>query len=229
MVNDSYLYYSFMNDDSLSTSERDSLNLLVKSKVSPATVWLYALSEALQDGDISSADKAIEYYLQHAQHDPEISLGEVLDVYKQTWLVDTFEYSKEQYDLLYQYATSDEKETGPAVTTAKVMLGLVDMPSYELKSVKQQNQQENAETFIRIYPNPTDGWVQMELPLQHEGGFVSLHTMDGREVFSLKLLPNSGFQNIDLQHLSSGMYLYHISLKGMQPQRGRLVLTKSSN
>ena len=72
-----------------------------------------------------------------------------------------------------------------------------------------------AEAFS-VYPNPTAGWVQLRLPTD-EATQITVYDLQGRPVLERTLRPQSA--EVDLQELSSGMYLLRAQSAGQVYQQ----------
>lgn len=104
-----------------------------------------------------------------------------------------------------QKVTFDYNDNGARV------LRFVDLPKPELQtSVIDLQESVIQDDYVKIYPNPVQDFLQIELYKQdvHKAVIVDLF---GRIVLILNNLSESN--NIDLSHLSSGIYLLKISDK----------------
>ncbi|MBR4215488.1 MAG: T9SS type A sorting domain-containing protein [Bacteroidales bacterium] len=104
-----------------------------------------------------------------------------------------------------QKVTFDYNDNGARV------LRFVDLPKPELQtSVIDLQESVIQYDYVKIYPNPVQDFLQIELYKQdvHKAVIVDLF---GRIVLILNNLSESN--NIDLSHLSSGIYLLKISDK----------------
>ncbi len=104
-----------------------------------------------------------------------------------------------------QKVTFDYNDNGARV------LRFVDLPKPELQtSVIDLQESVIQDDYVKIYPNPIQDFLQIELYKQdvHKAVIVDLF---GRIVLILNNLSESN--NIDLSHLSSGIYLLKISDK----------------
>ncbi|MBO7141806.1 MAG: T9SS type A sorting domain-containing protein [Bacteroidales bacterium] len=104
-----------------------------------------------------------------------------------------------------QKVTFDYNDNGARV------LRFVDLPKPELQtSVIDLQESVIQDDYVKIYPNPVQDFLQIELYKQdvHKAVIVDLF---GRIALILNNLSESN--NIDLSHLSSGIYLLKISDK----------------
>ena len=69
---------------------------------------------------------------------------------------------------------------------------------------------EKERTDICLFPNPTNGKIQLEIPA-HENEWLSINAVNvyGKKVKSISF-KNTGSLNVDLSDLSSGMYILSI-------------------
>jgi hypothetical protein len=118
--------------------------------------------------------------------------------------------------------------TGPAVISARAMLALTDSKAkWNSKAFIHYPQDKDVASEIRVYPNPTSGRIQLDLPNIHEGGSIVLYTLDGRIIFNKNIIKDSGSIAIQLNNLTTGVYVYCITLKNQTPARGRLIFNES--
>jgi hypothetical protein len=83
-----------------------------------------------------------------------------------------------------------------------------------------QNSQLNTNS-LAVYPNPTNGIVTIELPKESTSGSFRLLNINGKEVFKQNL--NSAANQIDISHLSKGIYFYRYR-DNKQGYAGKLVI-----
>ncbi|MBQ3689175.1 MAG: T9SS type A sorting domain-containing protein [Bacteroidales bacterium] len=104
-----------------------------------------------------------------------------------------------------QKVTFDYNKTGARILRETEIQKTVIQTSVEI--IPENIIQENS---IKLYPNPVKDYLQIELYKQnvHKAVVIDLF---GRMVFTLNNL--SERNNIDLSHLSSGIYLLKISDK----------------
>ena len=94
-------------------------------------------------------------------------------------------------------------------TGATVTLDVVVLPT---------NIAELAPQSISIYPNPAQTWFRVELPENFVGARIELFALTGQLLGSTQLIARS--QQVDVSHLTNGMYLVHVYLpSGRSVQR----------
>ena len=74
---------------------------------------------------------------------------------------------------------------------------------------------------LAVYPNPTNGIVTIELPPKSTSASFRLLNINGIEVFNQNI--NSSYNQIDVSHLSKGIYFYRYRDK-KQGYAGKLVV-----
>jgi N-acetylneuraminic acid mutarotase len=68
---------------------------------------------------------------------------------------------------------------------------------------------ENSDVQCRIFPNPTNDFLQVELPSEYESGLIGeVRNLNGQVIQQVELLP--GITLIDLSQVSSGTYFLSI-------------------
>jgi hypothetical protein len=77
---------------------------------------------------------------------------------------------------------------------------------------------------LRSYPNPSNGNISIEFPVQQTSGMLYVYDVDGKLVYSEYVSPYTYIKNINLQgRLSSGMYAISMVF-GQQRFLGKLVV-----
>lgn len=68
--------------------------------------------------------------------------------------------------------------------------------------------QENSNSLaLRVYPNPTQGTVQVALPESTTGAEIRVRNMQGQLLTSQHMVTGNGTAQISLEHLPTGIYL----------------------
>lgn len=67
---------------------------------------------------------------------------------------------------------------------------------------------------INVYPNPTKGWVAIELPDGLKDLRITITSAAGSEVYSSSIIAGSSKATLNLQHLPSGLYFLKIESEG---------------
>lgn len=80
-----------------------------------------------------------------------------------------------------------------------------------------------SESLVSIYPNPTDNEVSISL-LKNEIAVVTVANVNGQTVISQELTRTTSETNIDVSHLSSGLYLVTIQDISGNTHTGKLVV-----
>lgn len=80
---------------------------------------------------------------------------------------------------------------------------------------------------INIYPNPTNGDIQIEwkTPVSQNVSFT-LYNLSGKLVYEKNFLPQGVTESINLNSISSGMYIYKLRTKDHIIKMDRLVIMK---
>ncbi|TYB75403.1 T9SS type A sorting domain-containing protein [Bizionia algoritergicola] len=64
---------------------------------------------------------------------------------------------------------------------------------------------------VKIYPNPVTDFVNISIPDNNENIRVTIYSATGKQVGNYTM--NNALRNLDLSHLSSGMYLVQLDFK----------------
>ena len=80
-----------------------------------------------------------------------------------------------------------------------------------------------SESLVSIYPNPTDNEVSISL-LNNEIAVVTVANVNGQTVISQELTRTTSETNVDVSHLSSGLYLVTIQDISGNTHTGKLVV-----
>ncbi|UTW63494.1 T9SS type A sorting domain-containing protein [bacterium SCSIO 12741] len=88
------------------------------------------------------------------------------------------------------------------------MVDLDGTQSYSsvVKVAPQKRVQRNG---LRVFPNPTDGFLHLQLPLDSELGQIKIYSSLGQPVLEQNLAPQEK-HTLDLSHLKKGLYLLQL-------------------
>ncbi len=133
---------------------------------------------------------------------------------------------------------------GVAVYMARVILDPLDTIRYtnscEIQSVttngnrlgletddEDYNQELEEEAGFMLYPNPNDGRITVNYKLSAtQLGNLVIMDMMGKVLYEQELSPKKAVEQLNLTHLSKGVYLYTIQVNGEPKQNGKLVIQK---
>lgn len=152
-------------------------------------------------------------------------------VYIETWAVDSFEFTPEQYDILYAIANENPLTGGTGVYAARVMLGL-DIDDDESGSRLMQQVQENTSSSlvdnnIRLMPNPAkDRAVNSNKLEKNQRGTVNVYSKFGAKIQSYLLHESYNRVEINLQRLAQGIYFIKTEVDGEITDVKKLVVIK---
>lgn len=154
-------------------------------------------------------------------------------VYIETWAVDSFEFTTEQYDILYAIANENPLTSGTGVYAARVMLGLHIDDDYESISSRMANPNGTqsaavADNKIKLMPNPATNKVDYYNKLNKgEAGKVIIYSKIGVEMDSQLLHEGINNLSFDLHRLTSGgVYIVETAINGKASDRRKLVIIK---
>jgi hypothetical protein len=77
---------------------------------------------------------------------------------------------------------------------------------------------------LKIAPNPSNGHINIEFPVQEISGMLYVYDVNGKQVYSEYVSPYTYIKNLNLQgKLSSGMYAVSLVF-GQQRYLGKIIL-----
>ncbi len=152
-------------------------------------------------------------------------------VYIETWAVDSFELTPEQYDILYAIANENPLTGGTGVYAARVMLGL-DIDDDESSSRLMQQVQENTSSSltdrrVSLMPNPAKDESLYSVTLKEkERGQLIVYSKLGIKELNRELNEGKNSITISLAHLSPGVYLVQSVINNRVIDIRKLVVIK---
>lgn len=84
------------------------------------------------------------------------------------------------------------------------------------------NIEEQTESLVEVFPNPTSGDVTVKLPIHEEYAQLTIIDYSGQIVYDSKI--NNSVNQINLSHLSTGMYLVNVILDSGELLNSKLVI-----
>ncbi|MCC7515513.1 MAG: T9SS type A sorting domain-containing protein [Bacteroidia bacterium] len=152
-------------------------------------------------------------------------------IYIETWAVDSFELTTEQYDILYAIANENPLTGGTVVYAARVMLGL-DIDDDESGSRLMQQVQENTsyslvDNNIKLMPNPAKDMAVYSNKLEkNQRGTVNVYSKFGVKIQSYLLHESYNRVDINLQRLAQGIYFIKTEVDGKITDVRKLAVIK---
>jgi hypothetical protein len=149
----------------------------------------------------------------------------VNEVYLATWAKDIYALTQEQYEALYEIAQQNPLTGGPAVYTARVMLGLdfYDEVSEERLALSNEG---SAVKYLHVYPNPANNEVTVDYSIEGDKGFVYLIDVTGREIMKQPLFEGTSSITISTTAVSSGIYYLRLMEGDQVVGNEKLVILK---
>ena len=150
------------------------------------------------------------------------------NIYLASWAQDNFELTDEQINELMEIALLSPYSGGDAVYTARVMLNLNPVDEgldYALPPPRPK--QEVKPNTAHIYPNPSRESITIafDQPITGEG-IVEIWSMMGNKLLSERIPKDYVEQIININSLTSGLYLYVIKVNGVKFSSGKLIVIK---
>lgn len=157
----------------------------------------------------------------------ESLMNEVLGIYLASYSDTAYLLNQQQIADLEYIACLDATENGPAVYSARALLGKRDICINSNHLRMEINEEEDiAEqvAFARIYPNPSIGSFKLEYKLE-QSGELAVYDINGKLLHNKALPSGHNVMDVELDELSSGVYIYKIISGGELAKQGRLVIT----
>lgn len=160
----------------------------------------------------------------------EYHIKTVNDIYLDTWAAGRYDFTSDEYSALIGIAEQSPYMGGPAVYTARVMLGY-DINYMDQRSTEVPGQNDSgafdAPVFGKPYPNPASDRLNLDyhLPEHTEAEFL-IYNLNGQLLGSYKLESASGKMSITTDHFQDGLYIYQISLSNYVSDRGKFIILK---
>ena len=206
------VYYLLSADDSLmlqGTAEDTVLRTWYDS-TAVANIGLFSSVADSIDANLHYAIAVNESIIpeNHAEENEKA----VNAIYLETWALDTFDFTPEQYEILFAVANETPLSGGMAVYAARVMLGLHIDDDYEGSSSRMAGNVKNKNSSltdrrISLMPNPAKNQtIHTVLLDKNETGTIEIFSGLGIKVSSYILSEGSNVTVIDLSNLNQGVY-----------------------
>jgi hypothetical protein len=149
----------------------------------------------------------------------------VLNVYLQSWALDTLVLTDKQVSILTPIANQGAVTGGMSVFDARNMLGIELNDSSNLRMAYPHNVQSTSANHI--YPNPTTGQISIAADLSEgENGTLTIFDLTGRQVASWQMTGGQSVYTFDVSSLPSGTYIYQVSTADKMIITDRLIIIK---
>ncbi|MCB0461906.1 MAG: S8 family serine peptidase [Flavobacteriaceae bacterium] len=111
------------------------------------------------------------------------------------------------------------RESASQYTTPDYFLGY-GIPDLGNALAAELSNQNNERTHFKLFPNPVENYLQVLFPNEVDVANLLIHDILGKLVIDTTIQP---FQPIDLQQLSSGLYLLKIQAEGVNSKSLKLL------
>lgn len=137
----------------------------------------------------------------------------VNEIYIATWAQDIYVLDSLQDTTLSAIAAQNPISGGPAVYTARVMLGV----NYDDFGPEEESRLETSPSekpkYIRVYPNPASDELNIDYSLgDNEIGFLSITDLLGRELIKEKLYSSQKLLTISTSRIEDGIYFLRLKV-----------------
>jgi len=151
----------------------------------------------------------------------------VLNVYLQSWALDSLVLTDKQVSILTPIANQGAVTGGMSVFDARNMLGIEVNDSSNLRLAHQHIIEQDVSTN-HIYPNPTTGQISITVDLSEgQNGTLTIFDLTGRKVASWQMTGGQSVYTFDVSALPSGTYIYQLSDTDKMIVTERLIIIKS--
>ena len=154
-------------------------------------------------------------------------------IYLVTWALDTFDFSPEQYEILYAIANETPLTGGTGVYAARVMLGLHIDDDYESIGSRMANPDKTnqsaavADNKIKLMPNPAiEKTIYSNQLEKNQKGVLNIYSKLGVKIRSYLLHEGYNRVTINLQGLAEGVYIIETEVKGIITDIRKLVIIR---
>lgn len=144
-------------------------------------------------------------------------------VYLNSWAKGRYDLDAGEIDLLERYAYGDPMTYGPAVYTARVMLG-IDAVYSARKSKEEIVSNIIIDNGIKVYPNPSTGNLTVESNVDIINGNLEIYSLLGGKLFEFAL--NERITNLQLSQLKQGVYFYRVLENKNILSAGKLIINR---
>lgn len=106
--------------------------------------------------------------------------------------------------------------------------GIVSSSNYEYLDDSHGNQKSSIDKNFTVYPNPTNGIINISLEIGDKASNVSLYSLDGDLVFSKEYLhkESNSLKNIQLGNINDGIYVMKITTTANEVLTKKVILNK---
>ena len=134
------------------------------------------------------------------------------EIYLDTWAEDIYTFTQAQYESLSDIAEQNPISGGPAVYTARVMLG-VDYNDYGSTENRLSASTFEAASFMHIYPNPAGDEINVEYSLgENNFGVLTFTDITGREIMSQKIYSDQNLLAVSTKKFEDGIYFLRLNV-----------------
>lgn len=227
-INTYYNSQSSSNTGILAKVNRAFAQLYEKNNVNSVNDYMNQIVFIDSMNNSFSSNSTQEQYLQ------------IVNNYAIKWMlggIDTLQES--EIDTLHTIANLCPVTWGNMVTRARAMYNSIVAEEYNdialcsggmNKTSNEDNEKIDMrllsmldQTQIKVYPNPTDNILYIDYNLlRNEKGEIAIYDMTGKEVARKSLSNIHNRESIQVQHLSSGLYLYKYIVNGESKQMGKI-------
>ncbi len=156
----------------------------------------------------------------------EVNRKAVLNIYLQTWAIDSMNLDSTQEATLMAIVNQGTLVGGTAVFDARNMLHLEVHDSSAVR-LQQPSTTYIAPVVSHVYPNPSNGSVSINMELNEgQSGTFDVVDLTGRLVGSWQFVGGQGVYTFDASYLPSGTYIYCVRTQGEMLKSDRMVIVR---
>jgi hypothetical protein len=208
------------------------------SKSNTNVAYLADVEDDIASGDIGQATIDLSLvdlsniFVDTTQHDSlvgtfmqEENRFAVLNVYLQSWALDSLVLTDKQVSILMPIANQGAVTGGMSVFDARNMLGIEVNDSSNLRMAHPHTIQDISTSHL--YPNPTTGQISIVADLSEgQNGTLIIFDLAGRKVASWQMTGGQSVYTFDVSMLPSGTYIYQLSTSDKMIATERMIIIK---
>ena len=223
--NHRYIYTVMRNNDEfreLLFSENEIYSSFYKEIETTSIASFEQFDTYIYKNDIKSAQTTLAGISKSTTFDEcEFNADEI---YLNTWALNNYDLDPSQTKLLRKYAQANSLEIGPAVYTARVMVGMESMANTFRVSNPIIGEPIINNNIIKVFPNPTNGDLKISSSIELNNAVIEIYSVLGKQLKLINL--SARFTSINISDLNQGVYVYRIIENTAIIDTGKIIINK---
>ncbi len=138
--------------------------------------------------------------------------------------LNNYELTASQISTLREYAQNDAFVFGPAVYTARVMVGMESMANTFRISKPMVEESNIDKNIIKVFPNPTNGDLKISSSIELNNAVLQIYSVLGKQLKVIRL--SKRYTSINISELNQGIYVYRIIENNAIIDTGKIIINK---